>query len=695
MTYLQNQLNQYETYTYNIQLYMIPPDTAALLDQNISAGRAVLIADNARLAQYNISDLEQLFVVGHNKVRSAFANRFNMTIQEPNGVTLLDTIRKAASRLGIVNHIRALYLIKIEFNGRLSDGKPKKHPQVFYWPIQIRQLQFQVTEGGTTYHIEAIENSTSAYTYLSNVLKDQITIEAETVGEFFDTFVQTANQSAREAIIFSTDAIYNDEIRIEFDPSIESWRQWKFQALLEVTTQGGVNIISVGAGTQLKLQTTVSNGSSITDVVSMILGQTKEYKNVLTNVNGQESMRETPDGETLVTLENLPIFHKVIANVEYGPYDILRGEYQKIITYRIVPYIISDEPVSSIAYNQSVADATIQRLRIENLKRNNLLRKRYDYLFTGKNTEVLELDIRFDRAYYYVTPYGNGRFGDPNVQTPIQSKDRATVLARFKEIADQRQQIANLERQRASVPSSIPAAIQRGGSIGESIIQDFASQIRGLTVTFRNNVRNLEKQLLEDYNMSPENVALAMRFAQDVISDDQIASSDDDNRGGRLKFGALQTNIENASDMVQIELGIRGDPYWLGKPNSFYNSSLQNDDELANFERGLQSFFLRINLPNPVEDTAGRRKPSPEYEVTGLYTVRDVIARYQNGQFTMHLNAVRDLVTNPVVALNDIERNDPRSENSNSARRRQNRIDNAQEQENAFRRISRALLGPQ
>mgnify|MGYP003645607195 CR=1 FL=1 len=177
MTYLPNALNVYDTYTYNLKLYMIRPTDTPNMELNISTGgRSTLIIDNAGIANYNINNLEQQYVVGHNRVRNTFVNRFTIQVAEANGVTLLDTIRRSAAAMGIIDHKQAVYILVIEFNGRKSDGKASKHPQVFYYPIKITDFQFKVDEGGTNYNITAIENSTAAYNYLNNVIKNQVNL---------------------------------------------------------------------------------------------------------------------------------------------------------------------------------------------------------------------------------------------------------------------------------------------------------------------------------------------------------------------------------------------------------------------------------------------------------------------------------------------------------------------------------------
>jgi hypothetical protein len=673
MTYLPNALNVYETYTYNLKLYMIRPSDTPNMETNISTrGKSTLIIDNAGIANYNINNLEQQYVVGHNRVRNTFLNRFTMQVAEANGVTLLDTIRRSAAAMGIIDHKQAVYILVIEFNGRKADGLASKHPQVFYYPVKITDFQFKVDEGGTNYNITAIENSTAAYNYLNNVIKNQVTILASTVGEFFELFNEVANQSAKDAIVYSTDQLFADTFEVTFDDSISEWKQWEFQAISEELTQDNVNIISAGAGLgQSKLQITISNGSNLTDIVNIILSQTAEYKQIV--LNGGGTARSQPSEEVTSDLSQLPVFHKVVTNVTYGNYDWLRGDYTKDNKYKVVKYIKAEQILSPVAYREGITNSSIQARRVRALMDNDLLRKRYDYIFTGANTEILDFDIKIDYAYYHTTPYGGGYLGTANITAPPQAVGTQSPLGKLiNEVKEIKSRISGLES--TQIPAQRTAnALQPsdsgfGNLAGPAAILATTNLLLQEESTLLRTAANDIDQLLRVSGMSESEIAMALRFAQDVISDGDAAGSDNDNSGGHLKFGALVTNIENQADLMTIELGIRGDPYWLGQPNSFYNTALQNGDNLANFERGSNGFYLKCALPYPYEDASGRRKPNVEYEISGFYTVIDVITRYTGGKFTMYLNAVRDLGTNtPTVqdVLDGQQTSNPRPKNSN------------------------------
>ena len=61
------------------------------------------------------------------------------------------------------------------------------------------------------------------------------------------------------------------------------------------------------------------------------------------------------------------------------------------------------------AYEKVLTDQGIQEDRIKGLINKKLLVKRFDYHFTGLNTEVLGLDIYLNNTYYQIQALNQGR----------------------------------------------------------------------------------------------------------------------------------------------------------------------------------------------------------------------------------------------------------------------------------------------
>jgi len=680
--FLSNALNEYETYTYNIKLWQVDPRDFGQGDNLIKTERAILIADNARLAEYNIVDMEQVFTVGHGQVREAFGNTFRLTVNEPNGVTLLSTIKGASINLGINNHLQAGYLIEVEFNGRVADGTAKKFPQKFYYTGKITDFTFRIDEGGSTYTIEIVEQSAIGYQYLKNRVPGQVTVVAQTVGEFFSEFERLINETMIDLWVANPTAQqYPTQYRFEFDETTESWRDWRFQVLDEALTVSGIEFVGA-PGQDPSLQISVPNGTQMTTVFSYVLQLTEEYKRILVEQRGfsrEVYARSQPNSRVDdVELDSLPVFMKVLSNIEYGEFDLFAQDYAHNIVYRLKAYTVTDLVLDADVYSRGITSQSIQSRRVSNIVAGGYLRKRYDYTFTGRNTEILNLDMDFNYAYYQILPFGEGYFGDPRVQGPRLLQDQPEIQGRLEAIARDTQAVADAQRQLNTF---------RNEGQPENIIQASAGELANLRLSLNQTIENETAQLREQYGLTDQQIAMPLRWVQDVIGGQETNSSDNDENSGALKFGGVRVNLESSADFHTIEMEIRGDPYWMGKPNSFRQAE-NNVEDLADYEAGSINFFLVINFPTAEEDSSGRRAPNPDYQLSGLYRVISVINRFRNGQFVQYLEATRDLGTNIQSAWEALAGDDNVARATEDSRRRANQRDLAQEQDESYRRAA-------
>ena len=634
---------------------MVHPDSAGLLDAAIANGKTIVMADNSQESRYNISDVEQTFKVGFGQVRSTYGNMFTIKITEPQGTTFLESIALTARQLNIENHLLARYFITIEFIGRVPNGSAKRHPLKFIYPIVFQDIQMQVDAGGANYNINAVENSVSAFSYLEQVIKSQITVEAATVGEFVSEFLQKYEKSLENDLLYNINAAYKDEYNIEWDneTGTDTWQQWKIQQAAEGLKTLGPSKIGN------KIHFTIPNGSNLSDITSMVLQATAEYKKIVTDTGG--FMKTAPGEPSSQNLDEFPVFYKVVPRVEFGAYDPLRGDYVKIITFKIKKHIMVDRIMDSVQYGKGITNATIQNTRVNKMFTQNLLRKRYDYIFTGLNSEIMQLDLKFDNQFYEISVVGNGQVGDPNKDGSTAGQAAATVhdgvKALKKSIVEISRKISKLNQQKSGAPPSviirtetqIEELEEQRTTINnqlESQLQEFSQLTRGGSgVGSSGNFLTAEE--------AKDDISMRLRFAGDVVDDSDIYGPENDGTGGTLQFGAVKSNLENSADMLKIEMGIRGDPYWMGMPSSFYrNSSVSN--ELADYEKGGILFFLNVKFPID-ENSAGRRIPRDDYTLSGTYRVVDVINRFTGGLFTQHLGAVRDLATNTSTVLGTLQ----------------------------------------
>jgi hypothetical protein len=194
---------------------------------------------------------------------------------------------------------------------------------------------------------------------------------------------------------------------------------------------------------------TFSSGSSIIDCLNTlfvnsdyIVAQIRKYNQCVDDVNKAvvstnyqtgtpvpQSLQEALDKLKYTTLD----WFIIIPSVSMGKYDGIRRIYAHNITYTIQPYPVFNSRSISAPNNDPLA--------------NNRVVKTYDYIFTGKNTEILNFDLNFSNAFFTYAQFNQNSKGmgtganapagqppgtvAPTSQVSLQAKSTVTVNGQY------------------------------------------------------------------------------------------------------------------------------------------------------------------------------------------------------------------------------------------------------------------------
>jgi hypothetical protein len=144
--------------------------------------------------------------------------------------------------------------------------------------------------------------------------------------------------------------------------------------------------------------TTVSfnDGTDVYRIVDSIMACTRYLQEGIKNTSSLD--KNDADRQ-----EVFKKFYRVYSQVDNTMYDPGRGDYARKYTYTIKPY--------EAATIQSTASETGQTMsseqRYNTFLANNRIKKRYDYIFTGLNDQVEEINLNFNYAFYpwELSPY--------------------------------------------------------------------------------------------------------------------------------------------------------------------------------------------------------------------------------------------------------------------------------------------------
>ena len=231
-----NLLHDYTSSTYRTTLYLLSPeDYTSMIDKPDTFNpRYVLISSGGGYANKSVSKdvtgrhpdfmedffIEQLSlttVVGLNaKTKASNAIEVSFTIVEPYGMTLLDRLQSACMMppVNSPNYIDQPYLLEIDFLSNVSEAQSKSN-RIDRKRIAIKIIEMKIKPGtgGTEYRCRAVPYNHVAFQDTIATLPVALSVQAGTVGQFFDSESEIAK-------IFSQEIEKNEE-RVETE--LKKW----------------------------------------------------------------------------------------------------------------------------------------------------------------------------------------------------------------------------------------------------------------------------------------------------------------------------------------------------------------------------------------------------------------------------------------------------------------------------------------
>jgi hypothetical protein len=202
-----NILHNYANYTYNLQLWAITKDDFNKVAAGIGVGSEDSILQSGELLISNggmgvneprsqffqdidmvIDNLEIETIIGNKgkSARGTDAISLKFEIIEPYTVTLLDRLYNLAQVKAPGSDFKALiYCLKIQFFGYNDTGQIINIPATKWFPITLLNMKFSVTQKGATYNVQAIPASHAMLTNIDNVIPFHVELQGQTMQDLF------------------------------------------------------------------------------------------------------------------------------------------------------------------------------------------------------------------------------------------------------------------------------------------------------------------------------------------------------------------------------------------------------------------------------------------------------------------------------------------------------------------------------
>jgi len=566
----------------------------------------------------------------------------DFTLIEPAGFTLINRLLAASKEIRAQNdnYIHMPYVLQIDFYGYTDgDSGPKLVPdQTKIIPIRLTALKSKITSRGTEYQVSAVPFNHQAFSQINVASPAAFSVTGKTVKNFFGSgnvdvnylnrnqSLQREEQTIRDRVTGSlgfsdaeSDYILNrlslitasakdivgvsgycdainawfkglvsqntikiaNEVRVEFDPEIAN------ATLYPSATQGPVNVAQAPAGgssEQAKTDALQSagginkgqlnfNGTTLTipantSIDKLIDWAVRNSSYIGSQIKDPTLLKDVQGGKTPTT----PLkWYRIVPKVKIINYDMTQNKYALEITYYVKTYTMS----SKYPY--------APRGRVPGYV------KKYDYIYTGKNKDVIDMQIDFDMMYY-------------------------VKMSAF--------------RTKQKISETAPG-------IGSDSPKDKATAVTELNVDKTNPANNL----------APVSVG--------VNSDSNTVTRTGGNPQLAVDAANLQDSLllDARGDMINLDLKIIGDPQLIKQDDVFYGQDLSTPTGPLTkngslwMDSGELYTFVNFKSPTDYDEATGLADPdSGKYKISeysGVYKIITIDNTFSRGKFEQTLNLVK------------------------------------------------------
>ena len=386
-----NPLLDFETMNYVITLSCVSID--AYNNGSYASDPGIIIAKTGGKGKQGTGPLSYDYYIERLTVRSTVAPTANafatnayqiiFDVTEPLGVDLIPALIQASQSKGYKDHLSAVYLITINFVGNDDNGIPQKIPGTTrYVPIRLFKVDLAVDEGGGKYNIQAAPynylQQLGSYDTLNEAVVHSGTDVKSLVQNFFTEL--NVNQKQLKEVAVVDPHIYEFDISSSVAKIIKSKLGFDDPG---ASANQAINVSVSGAGGPKgrigHRKVTVQKGRSIIEYLTHVVQNSKFMLNQFDTSNESKSA-------ILSTV-------KIMVSTEIISPDNGMGE-----------------PQYKFKYSLRHQDIAVESTNVTPVRT-------YNYIYTGQNKDVLDLDLKYQFAYFQP-----GRYYD-EFQNQIKNND--------------------------------------------------------------------------------------------------------------------------------------------------------------------------------------------------------------------------------------------------------------------------------
>ena len=647
-----NPLHDYATYDYVLGIGCLSKEEINDPDNTYIAGKPIKLIcksanaepENRVLTPYGkfnffIENLEMNNLVGFGQDMNTTSVIFSFDIIEPYSMGLfMIACQQLSQELGHRNFRETPFILTIEFRGNTETGQMINIPNVKrIIPFNFTDVEMTVDEQGAKYKFQAIGTHLKGLTDTYSTFKSDVSIKGKTVQEILQTGEKSlqavVNQRFKQYVDQKIRKV-PDEIIILFPENVATSSSEPSSQAKETKETATTSSLS-GSSTQSVYQKlSVTRSSKNSTLVQQenqcnALGKAKLGYSESRKADapmGKENMIWDPDKEVFVRGNNtinqeesdfrfrqdtniINAINQVLLNSDYTKKTLdskmmtdtgMRGFWSiEVQTYYMgeveestgqSPKLIVYRVVPYKAHSSNLMPPNTKAPGFENLKKQAL--KEYNYIYTGKNVDVITFKININNGFIELMSADSGDKSQ-DVKTTAQTSRSVEKIGFIKALS--------------------------GGQKPANTLGIFPTEV-AYTVT-------------------------------DTKTDKKGGGGSETPgvRAARLFMDGVTKGV----DLVDIELEILGDPYFLinsgignytSAPSQYDNL---NADGSMNYQNGEVDILINFRTPVDINDSTGLYNftgldpTAPLLQYSGLYKVIEVTSIFRNGEFRQILNCLR------------------------------------------------------
>tara|TARA_B100000700_G_scaffold232719_1_gene257732 strand:+ start:6605 stop:8812 length:2208 start_codon:yes stop_codon:yes gene_type:complete len=631
-------------------------DIPALARQKVYDDKMVYIKDR-QISEKVLEKGRDIFIENVNILSTASPSfernlgtftKIDMALVEPYGISLIEKLRGATAKEGYIDYLDAPMLLTLQIKGQDENGNfttTKEETITRKIPILIARVEFDVTESGTEYRLEALPYCEMGYddrfkfprrdvqafiphggTYqdwadsvefainssgnADETARSQMDVEiAESTRKLPDVYKFHLHPELRGKLTY--DKMSKEQIRAEGTPLSDNK---EFAELID----GASKVPPYKGGAQKGITHKFSD--SFPQAIENIVQLSDFYREVLENwtekfataqgisttiapntpfardkttkelIGDLKKLKPTDDVKSYARQNQFVDWFRIVVTVsqETGTanFDPITRMHPKTINYTVVPYKV---------HINKFLQPGLHLAKPKDVEKN--VRKNYNYIFTGENLDVLGFNINYKAAFFV-----------RNVR-PTYKTDQ-----------------------------------EKGGLDNKKDSNSWFSELVGGNKSDQYNLKTLSEETKLPFNLrgAPSNIKSKNAVDESVPP----------------RMSAFMDYLTNPdADMLQLDMEILGDPAYISEDS--FDPSLQNAFKPvdSDFDLGKQQFKYNSYMPiiglnfrfpgDPQEqkgvyfDRPAQNTDTSGMMFNGLYQLVKVDSKFEGGKFTQDLRLVR------------------------------------------------------